>query len=176
MVMLLRSKGSGHWEKATCIAQTCLSLDVGVSLEGSQDLIAPMYVKADSTLDWVLKLYPYLLEWFCLVFYNIMHLLFLFRRQYFPASFVSCYLVYFQFIFYSHTFEWKHQTRNLGKEGQVCHFRMLWEVQTHSRCSLRGRQSWWCGKGWGGGGTHSGYWCSIDHLVEQDPLSKNRLE
>lgn len=73
MVMLSCRKGSGHWEKPTCTAQTGLSLEAGVSLEGSQGLIAPMYVKDDSTLDWVQKLRPYLLESFCPVFYNTMY-------------------------------------------------------------------------------------------------------
>lgn len=73
MVMLSCSKGSGHWEKATCAAQTTVSLEAGVSLEGSQGLTALMYIKADSTLDWVQKLRPYLPESFCPVFYNTMY-------------------------------------------------------------------------------------------------------
>lgn len=75
-------------------------------------------------------------------------LLFLFLRQYFPASFVSCYPVYLQRIFYSDTFKWNHQTCSLGKQGLVYPLRTLWEAQSHSQCNLQTRQSWWCYRGW----------------------------
>lgn len=102
MVMLSCSKGSGHWEEATYTAQTCLSLGASVCLEGSRGLVAPTYVKADSTLDWVLKLYPYLLEWSCPVFYNTIHFVIPFPEAIFSSFFcqlLSC-------LFSAHILQW----------------------------------------------------------------------
>lgn len=130
MVMLSCSKGSGHWEKPTCTAQTGLSLEAGVSLEGSQGLIAPMYVKDDSTLDWVRKLRPYLLESFCPVFYNTMY----FAIHLPEAIFSSFFCQLLSCLFSAHILQryfWV-ETPDVQscQMGQACLSRVLWEIQT----------------------------------------------
>lgn len=170
MVMLSCRKGSGHWEKATCTAQTCLSLDAGVCLEALQGFTAPMHVKADGTLDQVGKLCLYVLECFCPVFYNTMYITIPLPETIFSSFFcqiLSC------------LFEWETpdmQSWLTGRSMSLQDAVKSTNSQLIAFHRLQGRQSRRCGKGWGGGGVHSNSWCKFDHLVGQEPSSKNRLE
>lgn len=160
MVRLSCNKGSGHGEKATWTAQTCLSLKAALSLKGTWGLTAPVvgqYMKA-----W-LKLYAYRLEWFCPVFYC---------KTYFaiplPQAIFSIFFSQLFFCLHSaHIVQWHFRVEmpdtvlanrdkrvpSVGSEK--------YKVTAGAVC--RGDKA--------GEDTHSDCWFSLDHLVEQNPLS-----